>query len=574
MLKNRVSSLLSLMVVGVLALSACGPAATTEAPTSAPAATEAPAATSAPAPTEAPTAAPTEAPTAAPTEAPTAAPSSASNTLVYDKNMDDLITLDPGIVYEFSGILVVHNVYQTLLQFEGTDISTLKPGLAQKWDVKDAGDHWEVTFTLVDGVKFASGNPLTADDVVYSVQRVIGLNKSPAFLFTDVAGLKPDSIKAADPKTVVFSLPKTASPQSFLSIMTNTVSGVVDSKEVKTHEANGDFGSGWLLDHSAGSGPYAIDHWTKGTEILITANPNWGGDKPALTSILFKQVPDAANQQTALQQGDADIADGLGAEQIAALKGQAGLTTASGDALYLYYIGMNAKFKPLDNVKVREAMRMAIDYNGIVKDLLSGNGKVVQTIIPAGFLGFNPDTPFQQDVEKAKALLTEGGQPNGFTAEMLVPTGNGPGGVAFADLAAKLQSDWAKIGVTVNIKQEEFGPLLTTYRAQKAQIAMVYWGPDFPDPDTNVTPFTTYAAKSLAYRNGWDDKISVKAAAAAVMTDPAARAAAYKDITDYVLHNGPYAILYQPTQLFALRDTVKGFVWNGLGWADLWKVSK
>src|SRR5712691_4622239 len=131
----------------------------------------------------------------------------ASNTLVYYADVSDLISLDPAVAYEFSGILVAHNAYDTLVKFEGADLANIKAGLATSWEPKDAGATWEITFKLKSGVKFASGNPLTADDVVYSLQRAIKLNKSPAFLFTDIAGLKPESIKAADPTTVVVTMP-------------------------------------------------------------------------------------------------------------------------------------------------------------------------------------------------------------------------------------------------------------------------------------------------------------------------------------------------------------------------------
>src|SRR5207302_1353530 len=206
------------------------------------------------------------------------------------------------------------------------------------------------------GAKFASGNPITADDVVYSFQRVLKLNKSPAFLFTDIAQIKETSIKATDPSTVVISLPKTASPQGFLAVLTFTIGSVVDSKEVKAKESGGDSGSGYLLDHSSGSGAYVIDHWTKNSE------------------------------------------------------------------LQLVYVGMNVTVKPLDNVNVREALRTAIDYDGIVKDLFKGGAKKVQGIVPAGLAGYNESTPFQADVSKAKALLQQAGQ-TAITLELLVPTG-------------------------------------------------------------------------------------------------------------------------------------------------------
>lgn len=497
-----------------------------------------------------------------------------SGSLVYASNINDIISLDPAITYEFSAILVDHSVYEGLVQFVGADLANLKPALAEKWEVKDAGDHWELTFTLRDGAKFSTGNPVTSADVVYSFQRIIGLNKSPAFLFTDIAKLKPDSFSAPDAKTVVVTMPKDAVPQAFLTILTFTIGGIVDSTEVKSHEQGGDFGSGWLLDHSAGSGPYMIDHYTKDVEVLLKANPN-AGTQPKLAQVLIKHIPESNNQQSQLEKGDVDIAQNLTPEQLANVSTKPGVTTTKGNSLLMFYIGMNATIKPFDNEKVREAIRTAIDYDGIVKDLLSGNATRWQTIIPNGLLGANPDAPFQKDVAAAKALLKEGGAENGFETELLIVSGAAPGGVAWADLAAKIQADLAEIGVKVNIKQVAQAELLTSYRAQQGQMVMIYWGPDFPDPDANVGPFTNYSAKSIAYRNAWDDKdIAAKGQAAALESDPTKRAALYKEITDYVLHKGAYVILYQTIQLFGLRDNVKGFQWNPMGYADLWSISK
>ena len=561
MYQSKRSPLMILISLVLVILTACAPAAT-------PAAPEAPQATEPLAEATEPSAATAEA-----TEpvAVTEAPISVENTLVIDSNISDLITLDPAVVYEYSGILVTHNVYQTLVTFEGSDLQTIQPSLAESWETNDAGDHWELIFHLQPGNTFASGNPITADDVVYSFNRVIAINGSPAFLFTDVAGLTAESVTAVDPETVQINLPKTASPAAFLAVLTNTVASVVDSKLVQENEGD-DHGSTWLLDHSAGSGAYVIDHWTQEVEVLLTANPNFNGPAPALTSVLISHVPESANQLTALQNGDADIALNLTAEQLATLSGDA--TSVQGEDLRLFYVGMNVAVPPLDNADVREALRMAIDYDGIVNDLLSGNAQKVQTIIPSPMFGHNPDAPFQQDLEGAQALLEQAGVSD-VNLELMIPDGAAPGGVQWSDLAAKLQSDWAQIGVNVEIRQVTFAELLDAYRAQGAQLALLYWGPDFADPDTNVTPFTDYEANSIAWRNSWNDTdIAAQAKAAAVMTDAAEREAAYKEITDYVLHNGPYAVLYQPAALFGVRNTVQGFEWNPMGFTDFWTIVK
>jgi peptide/nickel transport system substrate-binding protein len=573
-MSNRLLKIIATLAVFALLVAACGPSAT-PAPTAVPAApTAAPVApTAAPAAPTAASAAPTAvpaAPTAAPTVAPTAAASGAANTLVWLNNIDDIVSFDPAQAYEFSDILGVHVIYDTLLKFEGTDLTTLKPSLADKWAVKDTGTGWEITFNLHDGVKFATGNPLTADDVVFSFQRAITLNKPPAFLITDVGGMKTTDIKATDPKTVVLTLPKTSSPSAFLTVLAGTIGSVVDSKEAKAHDKAGDLGNGWLLDHSAGTGPYVLDHWTKDVEFLLKANPN-AAVKAKTPNILVKHVSESSNQQAILEKGDADVAADLSPEQIKALAGKSGITTLKAGNLQVFYVGMNVAMKPLDNNKVREALRTAIDYDGIANDLLSGNVQRLNTVVPIGLFGANTDKIFQKDVAKAKALLTEAGYPNGFTMDMLASTGNA-GLVVVGDLAAKLQADWAEIGVKVNVKQQAQAELLATYRAKNAPMVLLDWGPDFPDPDANGTPFS---GAPLGVRNNFDDpKARDLAKKAALETDPTKRLADYKELTDYLAHNGPFAILFQPSKLFAFRSNVQGFTWSPAGESDLWTISK
>ena len=571
MIKSHRSKWLVLLALALFVMAACAPAAPpTAEPTKAPVVvppTTAPATqpTTAPVP---PTSVPPTAVPPTPTKAP--APSSAANTLVWVQNIDEIVSFDPAEAYEYSDILGVHVMYDTLVKFEGADLANLKPSLADKWSIKDTGTSFEVTFNLKDGVKFASGNPFTADDVVFSLQRIITLNKPPAFLMTDVGGLKVGDIKATDPKTVVITMPKASSPAAFLTVLTGPTGGIVDSKEAKAHDKGGDLGNGWLLDHSAGSGPYMLDHWKKDVEYLLTTNPN-ASVKPKVAQVLVKHVPESSNQQAQLEKGDADIVSDLTPEQIKAVGTKPGITTLKAGNLQIFYVGMNVNLKPLDNNKVREALRTAIDYDGIANDLLSGNVQRLNTVVPIGLFGANTDKIFQKDVAKAKALLKEAGFEKGFEMDMLTLTGN-QGLVNMGDLAAKLQADWAEIGVKINVKQQPAAEMLGTYRAQKAPIVLLLWGPDFADPDANGTPF---ADAPLGKRNNYDDpKAKELAKKAQLETDPDKRKAAYKELTDYLAHNGPFAILFQPSQLFALRSNVQGFAWSPMGYSDLWAIGK
>ena len=128
-----------------------------------------------------------------------------------------------------------------------------------------------------------------------------------------------------------------------------------------------------------------------------------------------------------------------------------------------------------------------------------------------------------------------------------------------------------------NIQQLQQSELLNIYRAQDGQMVFMNWSPDFPDPDGNATPFANFEANSLAFRNEWNDpKAIAMTRAAAVELDPAKRVTLYGELVEYVLHNGPYVMLYQPTRVFGLRNNVTGFIYdpNDTPNVSYWLISK
>lgn len=502
------------------------------------------------------------------------AQNSRQTTLVYGGDWTDLITLDPGQSYEFSGGLITDNLYQTLVKFDGEDLSKLKPSVAITWNVKNAGDAWKVTFKL--GLqKFASGRRVTATDVVYSFDRAIALKGNGSFLFTDVANMKVGSTKALDPQTVEVTLPKTASPQSFLSLLTFNIGGIVDAEEVKKHEVNGDFGSNWLKTNSAGSGPFVLKQWDQGQQVVLDANPN-SQLKPKLSRVIIRNIQESNAQKIALESGEIDIAENLSPEMIKEKQKDSKFVVYNADSSRLQYVAMNSgKDSQFADARVRQAVRWAIDQDSIIKDLAGGFAKKMQTIIPAGLAGANTATPYKVDLEKAKALLAAAGKGSGFEFEFLVPTGVCGAGVPCADLAAKIQADLAKIGLKANIKQIAQAEGLKIYRAQKAQMVLFQWSPDFPDPDGNGTPMADYNAKSLAWRNDWNSPAASKLAQqAALEPNVTKRAGLYKQLTELVLNDGPFAILYQPTVPVVLSNKVENYVRNAQGQVRFEIISK
>lgn len=498
-----------------------------------------------------------------------------ANTLIFAADMTDIITLDPAVAYEFGGILPVGNMYETLLSFPPGE-TELQPVLAESWEVSQDGDMWKLTFRLNPNAKFASGNPVTADDVVFSWSRAIDINKSPAFLLTDVCQMTKENIRTVDASTVELKIPGEASPSVCLSVLTFTVAAVVEKAAVEPNMGD-DMGESWLNDHSAGSGPYVLDRWERNVSVTLNANPNyWGGSAPAMRRVILQNMPEAVNRQAAIETGDADIIQDVGPEQAAALEGNPDVTLVKALSTLLVYAAVNASMSPFDNPDARQALRYAVNYDNIIT-LLSGNGELVQEIIPISFAGHTGKNPFKQDLEKAKELFAKAGVAEGTVIPFTVATGTAPGGVEWATIAASIQADLAQIGITLEIQQLQQSELLTKYRAQELPMLLMNWGPDFPDPDGNATPFANYEARSLAWRNSWNDPQAIELSKqAAREIDPAKRVELYAQLVEYVQNNGPYVILYQPTRIFAVRNNVEGFVYdpNDTPSISLWLIRK
>lgn len=155
----------------------------------------------------------------------------------------------------------------------------VKPLLADSWEVKADGDMQTITFKLNSKAKFSSGKPVTAEDWVYSWTRALELNKSPAFLLTDIIGLKKGNVSAPDANTFAVKIPTTVGQGVFLSTISFTVAAVVEKAVVEAN-AGADMGSTWLNDHSAGTGPYTLGKWEREVQVVLDANANYWGDAP------------------------------------------------------------------------------------------------------------------------------------------------------------------------------------------------------------------------------------------------------------------------------------------------------
>lgn len=471
--------------------------------------------------------------------------------------------LDPGTEYTETAFMVFHSTYQTLVTYKGNDVTKVVPDLALDWTISSDGKTY--TFKLNPGFKFASGNPVTANDVVFSYKRLQNLKGQPAFVTANMT-----DFSAPDPGTVVITL-KDVAPDT-LSLLTTPSFGVLDSK---TAQANGataaadadksDKAMTYLNAQSIGSGPYVITSYKPDSEIDLAKNPNYNGPV-SYAKVIIKNQADVNVQQASLEKGDIDFALDIGADQAKALKGKSGVSVVQTTSLTEFFILMNVDAtisQPTSKPQVRQAIRHALNYTDYLD--LGGPGSVQPpSIIPIGLAGaLDKGDAIPYDLNKAKDLLSQAGLKDGFKIKMSYPSDLTQNGVKFETMAQKVQADLAQIGITIELVPMTIQVWLDAYRAGKEQMTLSLWSPDYNDPSDYQTFFP---GQKLALRGGWaagaDTPIEDLAKKAAVEQDQATRVGYYQQAQKLLNQDGPFAPFLQPSQAIGYRSNISGFTLN------------
>ena len=483
------------------------------------------------------------------------------DTLVVAWAMDDIITMDPGEAFEISAGEIMGNAYDRLLRYDVNDPSKLVADMARSWSVSSDGKTY--SFELKPGVKFASGNALSAEDVAFSLQRAVLLDKSPAFILTQFGFTKDnvkDKIKQTGPLTLTFETDKSYAPTFVYNCLTANIASIVDKKLLLSKELNGDMGYAWLKTNYAGSGPLKLREWRANEIVALERNDNYHGEKARLARVIYRHIKEAATQRLLLEKGDADIARNLSPQDLAALAGNKDIKTTSTPKGTVYYISLNQKNPNLAKPEVREALKWLVDYSAIGDTLIKNIGMVHQNFMPVGLLGASKEMPYKLDVDKAKALLAKAGLPNGFKLSIDMRTTQPVQGITEA-----FQQTAKRAGVDIEILPGDGKQTLTKYRARTHDMYIGQWGADYWDPHTNATfvqnPDNGDDAKTkpLAWRNAWaTPELTKKADAAVLERDAGKRKALYEEMQADFRKNSPFIMLYQQLEVAAMRSDVKG----------------
>ena len=467
----------------------------------------------------------------------------------------DSNNLDPIIQASNPNIWVLNLVMEGLVSSDDKGTRNDVPALATEWKMAD--DKKSITFTLRPGVKFSDGTALTAEDVVWSLERARTTKESP-WAFALVAITKTEVV---DKTHVKISLKQPWGPIFADLAMFNAV---ITSKAYFEK-----VGAKAFSEKPLGTGPFLIAEWMKGDHITLTRNPYyWQKGKPLVDEIRINVVPDDNTRIMQLKGGQVDMVETIPFSNVADLQKDSNINMLLPPALAIGYIGFNNTKPPFNDPRVRNALAYATDKTAIVKMVLFGQGEVATSFMAKADPNWNPNVKgHPYDLDKAKQLLKDAGFASGLKLEIVI----NPGSVVTSQIATILKDQWKRAGVDVTIKQMDAASLTPYIRTFQYQVNVSGWTYDMID-SSEIAERTAVSGISKNLWTGWGDSGSKLAAQAEELTykaeaevDPAKAKGIYYQIQEIYDQDAPRIPVYYAPYTFATSKKITGFVQNPLG---------
>jgi len=472
-------------------------------------------------------------------------------------------SLDIATEYEAAAMAVNRVVYERLVQYKG-NTTDIVPELATSWDQSADGKEW--TFHLRQNVKFQDGTPFNADAVKYSFDRVLKINQGPAWMFASI-----DHIDVVDNYTVKFVLKTPFS--AFLPALANIWgTGIVSPTAVKANEKAGDLGQAYMQDHMVGTGPYKFVEWVHGDHITLERNLDYWGGWPTTSAgkpidrVIIKFITEPATQRLQLEKGDLDIAMDISVDDLAQVSKESGMVLVEQPSMMGTYIRFNVTKPPLDNIKVRQAILYAFDYNGMINQVMRGHAIQMQGPAAIGLPGHNDQLPIvKQDMAKAKQLIQDSGVKTPLTLTYVYETGQEDRRM----VGELLQSNLAELGITLQIQtmpwESIWGKVSDKDKSQTPDLTANGWWPDYADVQDYLYPMyhsSQWPPTSLNIGFYGNPQVDQLLDQALVTMDANTRYGLYEQAQQLIFNDTPDMDLYQKTMTIMMRDWVKGYVYN------------
>ena len=471
------------------------------------------------------------------------------NTLVI-ANAVKVDTLDPEANSVNESIWLDQNLYSRLLQPNSTGTGLL-PDLASSWAI--AANGLTYTFHLRPDAKFSNGTPVTASDVVFSIDRARAFAGGWGFLLTAVK-----TITAPDPHTVVITLSQPHAP--LLADLAMYAYSVVPESLVKSQGAS-------FFQHPVGSGPFMVTSYSPDSEVDLAANPYFYGSKPKIKKVRILIVPDDNTRVLMLESKKVDVIENPPGNLVNQIDKTPGLSVQLFPSTRVDFIQLDEHFKPFKNVLVRQAINYAIDRNAIVKLAYQGHATPGASFMPYKMQYFDSAiTTYPYDPQKAKQLLAQAGYPHGFNAFLITVSGD----VAGQAEAIVMKSELAAVGINISIQSYE---LLTAYNKEDgghSEFGERYWTNDIIDPDEVATFGADCQGGAFAFNSYWcSNQANALVAQARAELNPATRQQLYNQIQQIVYQQSPFVVIDYSPYRYGVGDWVHGFHVTPLGNYDL-----
>lgn len=492
-----------------------------------------------------------------------ASAASGGKTLIFGRGGDS-VSLDPANVTDGESFRVTRQIYETLLDTKPGTFDIV-PGLATSWKASANGLTW--TFHLRKGVKFQDGTPFNADAVVFNFNRWMD-KKNPyhkgdfEYYAAMFGGFKGDpgtvikSVRKIDNYTVQIQLTHSFAP--FLSDLTMAAFAIASPADIIKYHGN-------INTHPVGTGPFEFVNWKPNDSITLKKNPTyWQKGLPKLDKVVFQVIKDNTARLNALEAGQVDLIDGINPSDVASIKSNPNLKLYLRPSNNVGYLAFNTQKKPFNDVRVRQAINMAIDKKAIVDAFYNGLGTPAVTPLPPGMWGNNKSIKdYQVNIAKAKQLLKEAGYPNGFTTELWAMPVARPYMPDPEKIATAIQADLAKIGIKANIVTYDWATYLDKTANGEHTMALLGWTGDNGDPDDflyvlldsdNAKP----PAQNIAfYKNPQVHQLLIQAQRE---TNQAKRAKLYEQAEAIIWKDAPWVPLVHTTPPVASSTHVTGFI--------------
>jgi peptide/nickel transport system substrate-binding protein len=475
--------------------------------------------------------------------------------LVVASQIDDLSTLDPAEIFEYSGAEYAANAYDRLIGYDGADWTRPVPRLARSWTVDATGRAWR--FELRNDAAFHAGGRVEAEDVVYSLRRALALAKAPVGLLRQI-GLRQDGIRALDGLMVEIETDRAYAPGIVLGVLASSVASIVDRREVEARATNGDWGHGWLRRAAAGSGPFRLLAWRANERLSLERHDGHWDGAPAMRRVVLRHMPEPASQRLLIEQGDVDIARNLGPDQAKGALRNPDLRAQPTRKASIWFLALNTRHPDLGQAEIRAALREAVDYQGIARGILAGRAVVHQSVLPGGLFGALSDVPFGYAPERLAQALAGRSLRIAMDVRAQAPV---------LDVAQALQANFAKAGLVIELRPADAKQVLTRFRERRYDMVLARWASDTLDPQSDAEAFSRNrdnsdgaTLRNLAWRAAWvSPEIETLVDRAALERDEARRADLLVEVQRRHREDGPFVVLFQEIEPYVLRRDIRGF---------------